>query len=65
MPQYTEADRQMIMSEAMLWAAYDVVVEASGNCGKWNDDVDLVKVSIRTLAEKMREYNDQFEVSDE
>lgn len=63
MPEFTYDDRLMIMSEAEMWAARQILLEAEGNSGVWNERIKAARVVVQKIAEELRNYNDQFEES--
>lgn len=60
MPQFAHDDRQMIVAEATLWNALELLNQIE-NAGAFSDRLDGISIHLDKLASEMKAYNDQFE----
>lgn len=61
MPQFTHGDRNMVMTEAILWASVSLLTGHIDNAGVWSDRIYALAKSLEHVAQEIRDYNDQFE----
>ena len=63
MPQFTNTDKNMIFAECVMWSIVDLLDDVSA--GAFAKRVQELMRDAEILARELRDYNDQFEVSDE
>lgn len=59
MPQFTNADREMLNAETSLWNAIEILDRL--DAGEWTHRIRDARERLIVIVRQLREYNDQFE----
>lgn len=66
MPEFTYQDRVIIEAEGALWSILEAFKGATAELdGEFSGEALAVRESIQKFAQSLRDYNDQFETTDD